>query len=667
MKTVKTISKNIPHSISFGERRVRQNKRSFFRDALKFAGSVTFILALSVSFFFSTEVYGQTEDRFTIIETKLKELAAKDVPGLNDKVDLSVNGIQVQEFIRGIATTSNLNVSIDPALNAKIYNNFANVNVIDVFMFLAKKNDIDLSFIGTIISFAPFNAPKPLLPAYVSRQIKITYDKNTEFITLDLNNDSLPLVAKELTRITQKNVVYSPELSNKVLNGYILNMPFSKAMEQLSFSNDVKISSAEENVYLIEKKDKEVQAKTSQSKSSTAPVAGLTIKPEPNYHISVDAINIPIADIVANVSKEMGYDYFLFSDLKGNATLKLSNVTFDEFLGYILNASDYTYKKVIDMYMIGDRNLEGLRATKLVVLKYRTLEKIVDFIPADLKKGVDIKAFPDLNGLILSGSQPRINEIEAFIREVDKVVPVVQIEVILVDTRNTKTLATGIEAGLGTKPKTTGGTLYPGLDMTLGASTINEIISGINGLGVLNLGNVTPNFYITLKALETQGYINIKSSTQLSTLNGNEAKLGTTTTAYYLEVTNTLTGSLNPTSQVSQSYKSVNADFTLSINPMVSGDEQITLDVAVKQSNFTERISPSAPPGTISRDFKSTLRVKNNEMIVLGGLDETTINNSGSGVPFLSRIPVIKWFFSSRTRSKSKNKLTVFIKPTVLY
>lgn len=609
------------------------------------------------------------QDRFAPIEAKLKELAAKDSPGLKDQVDVSTNGMSIQDFIHMLSSNSNLNVSIDPALNAKIYDNFSNVNVIDVFMFLCKKHDLDITFIGNIISFAPFSTPKPPVQAYVAKQIKITYDKNTDFITLDLNNDSLPQVAKELTRITQKNVVYSPELSNRLLNGYILNMPFSKAMEQLSFGNDVRISPMPDdaNVYTIEKKDKEVLTKNNQGKSATAPVAGLTVKQEPNYHVSVDAVNIPIADIVANVSKELGYNYFLFSDLKGNATLKLTNVSYDEFLGYIFNSSDYTFKKQLDIYMIGDRNLEGLRATKLVVLKYRTLEKIIDFIPADLKKNVDIKAFPDLNGLILSGSQPRINEIEAFLLQVDKVVPVVQVEVIIVDTRNTKTLATGIEAGLGTKPKTTGGTVYPGVDLTLNSSSINEIISGINGLGVLNLGNVTPNFYLTLKALETQGYINIKTSTQLSTLNGNEAKFGTTTTAYYLETTNNLVGQLNPTSQTTQTYKSVNADFTLAVNPMVSGDEQITMDVTIKQSNFTERISPSAPPGTVSRDFKSTVRVKNNEMVVLGGLDETSINNTGSGVPFLSRIPVIKWFFSSRTRAKGKNKLTVFIKPTVLY
>jgi type IV pilus assembly protein PilQ len=608
-----------------------------------------------------------SQDRFTIIESKLKELAVKDSPGLNDKVDLSVNGVSIQDFIRGIATTSNLNISIDPLLTSKVYNNFSNVTVIDVFIFLCKKNDLDIAFVGNIISFLPYNAPKPLPETYIPKEIKITFDKNTDFISLDLSNDSLYLVAKELTRITQKNIVFAPELSSKLLSGYILNMPFSKAMDQLSFANDIKISTVDDNVYAIEKKDKEVQAKLSQSKSVTAPVQGLNIKQEPNFHVSIDAVNIPIADIVANVSKELAYNYFLFSELKGNATMKVTNVTYDQFLTYVLNATDYTYRKQADLYMIGDRNIEGLRVTKLVQLKYRTIEKIVDFIPAELKKKVDMKIFPDLNGIILSGSQPSILEIESFIRDIDQIVPVITIEVMLVDVRNSKTLSAGIEAGIGESPKPTNGTLYPGVNLSLSSSAVNNIISGINGFGIVNLGSVTPKFYLTLKALETQGVLKLRSTPQLATLNGNEAKMSIGKTEYYPETQTTIIGNVTGGAQTATQWKSVNADLSLSINPIVSGNEQITLEIKVKQSSFTERISPNAPPGTITRDFSSLIRVKNQEMIMLGGLDENSVSDTGSGVPFLSRIPVLKWLFSSRTRAKSNNKLTVFIKPTVLY
>jgi type IV pilus assembly protein PilQ len=90
------------------------------------------------------------------------------------------------------------------------------------------------------------------------------------------------------------------------------------------------------------------------------------------------------------------------------------------------------------------------------------------------------------------------------------------------------------------------------------------------------------------------------------------------------------------------------------------------MEVSVKQSSFTQRISPTAPPGNITRDFQSLVRVKNGETVILGGLEENTDNESSTGTPFLSRVPILKWFFSSRNKTKSKDKLTIFIKATIV-
>jgi type IV pilus assembly protein PilQ len=295
----------------------------------------------------------------------------------------------------------------------------------------------------------------------------------------------------------------------------------------------------------------------------------------------------------------------------------------------------------------------------------------LEFIPAELKKGVDIKSFPDLNGLIVSGSQPRINELEAFVRQIDLVVPLVHIEVIIADVRKSNTISTGISAGIGTKPApATQGGLVPQVDLSLNATAINNLLSGINGFGVVNLGSVTPNFYLTIKALEEQGALKIRSTPQIATLNGHEAKLKVGSTVYYLEVQNNLinTNNNNNTNITqTQQYKSLDADLSITINPQVSGDEQITMSIGVTQSSFTERISETAPPGKLNRDFQSLVRVKNGEMIMLGGLEENSNSNSGKGLPLISRIPVLKWIFGNRTKSKTENKLTIFIKPTIIY
>ncbi len=608
------------------------------------------------------------QDRFAAIEGRLKDLT-KETPGLNEKVELSVNGVSIQDFIRGLATTNNLNISVDAGLTTKIYNNFSNVNVADVLLFLCKKYDLELNFIGSIMSFSQFAAPPEPPKKYVSKTFKVVYDRGNNLLSYDLNNDSLSLVVKELTRQTGKNVVFAPDLTGKMVSGYIQEMPFASAMDKLAFANDLKITQSEENknVYLVERKEKEKEGKDKENKKSAfQQPAGLSYKLE-GGRVSVNAVNVPIADVIAAISKELGYSYFLFSEPKGNATLSIADAGYDDFLRYLLNGTDFTFRKEGEIYLMGDRALEGLRSTKVVQLKYRTIDKVMEVIPAEIKKGVDIKEFPDLNSLILSGSQPRIEEIEAFLRDIDKVVPVVLIEVIIMDVRDSKTLSTGLKAGLGTAPEKTGGTIYPGVDLTLSSNTLNEIISGINGFGLVNLGKVTPNFYLQLKALEEQGVLKMRSTPKLTALNGVEAKMGIIRQEYYLEISNNVIGSQNPQNIISQQYKPVNADFSLTVNPMVSGDEQITMEIKVKQASFTERISPNAPPGTISRDFQSTIRVRNEETVILGGLEESSNSDTGSGLPGLSRVPVIKWLFSSRTKKKSKNKLTVFIKATVLH
>ena len=67
-----------------------------------------------------------------------------------------------------------------------------------------------------------------------------------------------------------------------------------------------------------------------------------------------------------------------------------------------------------------------------------------------------------------------------------------------------------------------------------------------------------------------------------------------------------------------------------------------------------------------SREFTSIIRVKDKDVIILGGIEESASNNSGSGVPFLARIPIIKYLFSKRVRTASKSKLSVLIKPTII-
>jgi type IV pilus assembly protein PilQ len=620
--------------------------------------------------FITVSVHGQ--DRFKKLQTSLQNLGTQ-VNGLNENVEMSVSG-NIQDFLQGIAATHNLNVSVDPEIKVKIVNNFTNAKVADVFVYLCKQHNLNIEFMGSIMAFKPyFEEPEPIAPY---RKPKVSYNDQTDFLSMELKKDTLDVVLKEISKASLKHVIPSPEVKGKMVSLFVQNRPFESALESMAYANGLEIEKTRDNVYRIKLPEQIATGKNNKgnakNKRNNLPGKNnenivINVDPVTNL-ISVEASNVPVTEIIAGVSKEAFKNYFLYNEPKGNASLMIQGATYDEFLSYLLNGSEYTFKNEDDVYLVGERSLEGLRTTKLVQLENRTIESVLDVIPAELKKGIEIKEFVELNGLIMSGSYLKIHETEEFIRQIDQVVPMVMIEVIIVDSKKTKTVSTGISAGIGQPYDQTTGSLLPSPNFQFTSESINSLINGLNGFGLVNLGQVVPDFYLSIRALEADGIINTRSTPKLATLNGHEANLKIGQTDYYLEVQNQVAPGANTTIVSEQQlWKSVNADLSITIKPFVSSDEQVTLDIKVEQSDFTGRVAETAPPGSVTRNFQSMVRVKNNEMILLGGLEEKSKTESGSGVPLLSRIPIIKWFFSNKSNEKSKSKLNIFIKPTILY
>ncbi len=237
----------------------------------------------------------------------------------------------------------------------------------------------------------------------------------------------------------------------------------------------------------------------------------------------------------------------------------------------------------------------------------------------------------------------------------------------ILEVNKTASISAGVEWGLGDAPALDKGSIYPTTNLTLGAKTINKIIGGFNGFGLFNVGKVVPNFYAKIEALETNGDVKIRSTPKLATLNGHSASLSNGERAYYAVTRRDIIGFQNPQTTEIKNYVPVDANLSIDIRPMVAADNHITLGVRVVQSSFNnKRIDEEAPPGINSREFTSTIRVANQDIVILGGLEENLKSDSGDGVPLLSKIPVLKWLFSKRKRVNSRTKLTVLIKPTII-
>lgn len=645
---------------------------------ITFRFSVLILLVL-----FLSKAQAQTpdnvDDRLSKIENRLKALSVM-VPTLNQKVQLAMSGTSASEFLKALAQANNLNINVDPKVDFKVNYNFTNETALNILLFVAKEYNLDINLIGSIMTITKVPTVMVVPP---KKEVKVSFDAATDQLGFELNNDSLGLVAKKISQLSKKNVVVPVNLLSKTVSAFIAAAPFETALDKLSYANGLKLQKTDDQVYIFQaldegeqlyinadnataiKKTNKTPNNTGQSNGGNANVSSKKNPSGPKL-ISIDAVNSPIQELIKSTSEEAEVNYFIYSDIKGTVTTKLSNITYDNFLSTLLKGTEYTFKREGSMYMIGDRKLEGLRTSRIVQLQHRSLDTIQMMIPTEWKKGVEIKEFREQNTLLLAGSAPQVNEIENYIKQIDRVVPMVLIEVTLVDVRKGKVLKTGITAGASDTVKP-GGTILPGLEYTFGANSINSFLSSLSSHTAINLGKVAPNFYVKLNALENNSNVEIRSVPKLSTLNGHSAKLSIGSSRYYSQKTQNIVPSLSSQTIITEQFTEVNANLEIDIKPIVSGDDQVTLNIKVNISDFIGNPPLNAPPPISTSMFSSIIRAKNEDMIVLGGLERTETSESANGIPLLSRIPLLKWLFSSKEKSNNKVVTLVFIKPTILY
>lgn len=631
------------------------------------------VFTLLFSFFLSIPpLHGQenlNESRLTALEKKLDSLTIQ-VPGLNERVSLTINGAPIQEVLTTISDMTGINIYIESAIQAEVYCNFSLESVKSILLHLAREYQLDIFFSGNILSFKKIDLNSIKSP----KTLQIEYFPAEKLISLFLENDSLVHVARKITQESGYNVIVSQELKESLVSLFVQKMDFAKALLQIAFNNKIKVVETSDGAYIfLPLGEREQHFINNEAELAIRHWHTDSIYFDTNFRYEdgmilladVEAHNTPIEEIIKNAAIQTNTSYFLLNQLKGNVSFRAKQLTFSELLSKLFINTPYDFRKESDVFLIGERNVEGLRKIELVPLQYRSLDTIKSMLPNDWLENVEIKEFKEQNTLLIAGSASQVDEITRIIKKLDRLIPMVLVEVTMLDVRKGYHIKTGISAGTSDSIKT-GGIILPGLDYRLGAGTVNDLLSKI-GVGTFNLGKLAPDFYVQLSALEDNNNVEMRSVPKLSTLNGHTASLKIGNTRYYRMSTQNVIGSLNPQTVVTQQYNEVSADMTIQIRPVVSGDEQVTLDLKIDISDFTQDTAIEEPPPTTNSSFESIIRVRNGETVVLGGIERFESSNKGSGLPVLSRIPVLNWIFSAKSKSKNKIVSIVFVKPTIIY
>lgn len=366
-------------------------------------------------------------------------------------------------------------------------------------------------------------------------------------------------------------------------------------------------------------------------------------------NVSGVAVNVSISDAIDIVAEGNGLDSFI---LQGKQKIWCFTKKEDQ-------QTPRHSKRQMHNQMSTD-------TTAILPLHHRSVNNICDLVPEDLKKDVTILTSDEMNSLIVHGSSEAVKRLRYLISRIDVTVPLVSIDVMIVETTKKFTRSIGAKAGKSTGPIETAGTIGGGIDGVIGSSTVTSLLQKIDGFSNVNLGDVAENLYLELKFLENQGQIKLESTPKLATLNGHKASMSKGETMYYKEINTSYLGSQNPLQTSSYNWKSVDADLILDITPHVSLDSLITLEVDLSQSEFGTTTEENAPPPTTKRSFKSIVRVSDGDVVLLGGLDSAVDSDNHDGLPFIARVPVLRWIFGVNKREKSDIKMSIFIRAKII-
>ena len=174
-------------------------------------------------------------------------------------------------------------------------------------------------------------------------------------------------------------------------------------------------------------------------------------------------------------------------------------------------------------------------------------------------------------------------------------------------------------------------------------------------LGIQPLSRAPISLEVGINLLKSTGAAKTLARPRVTTLDGLEARINATQT--------------QPIRTVGQGGSVTVSNITTGINlrlqPRVSPDQTIESNLSISVSSPTG-ISPEGIPSYATREVGTTVRVRNAESIVIGGLLESRSSQSRSGIPGLMDLPLIGNLFETTLTEERETDLLIIVTPYII-
>lgn len=353
--------------------------------------------------------------------------------------------------------------------------------------------------------------------------------------------------------------------------------------------------------------------------------------------ISINARDTELTDVIGLIARQSGLNIVADASVKARRiTFRLRDVDADTALATLAQAYELRTHRSGDVVFVGDAAVMNHRygapaGTTTVALRNAKPSDAVKALKSALPEA-GLIADDRSNTVVITGGSDAQTVAQSLLNSIDAPGRQVMFEVRVTDVKPMDDSSNvGIQFG---------GTGF-------GAGAVAQFPYAVVK------GSIAINAQIN--ALVQNGHAQILATPRIATLNNREATLLVGET-YPIVTVNQQTGFPTVTN--------VNVGVQLRVTPTIGADGLITAEI---HPEFSEIIGFNASfPIIANRKVDATLRVRDGETIVLGGLFQDTSSETISKLPFLSEIPILGRFFKNKATAHQRDEVVFLITPHIL-
>ncbi len=375
--------------------------------------------------------------------------------------------------------------------------------------------------------------------------------------------------------------------------------------------------------------------------------------------VSVTAVKVELQKLLGEVALKTGANLAVDDAVQAEVNLHLSDLTVPEFFAAVASAYGLALTEENGVYMFSrgvpqDLAAYRLSGTSSYPMRYTRAQTASGLLPTFLYSYLHVNQ--GQNAVVVTAPQQMLDKISSDLRAVDVAPPQILIEAIACEITDTQEFEKALQLLRG---DVTGETTADGLPLYSGA-----VNTQTGRLQYANIGNLPNDFEARLRLLETKQKARVKAAPRMAVMNGQQADI-------FIGVRRFIRVEVLSYGQSTEKIQGIDVGVKLKVTPLTGGGGEITLRVdpegsGVEVSNVSELDPRTGLPVLSTRQAGTTVRVKDGETVMFGGLSQRQSEDRRTKIPVLGDLPLLGTLFQGRAHSEVTSDLVVFITPHLL-